>query len=49
MSRPRLFRDRKVEIGLGVAAFIAGSLLIRDAYDGRGVDLPWFARPFSWW
>jgi len=48
-GRTGLLRSRKAEIGLGIAAFVCGSLLIRDAYDGRGIELPWFARPFSWW
>lgn len=44
-----MFRDRRVQIGLGVALFIAGSLLIKDAYDGSGRELPWMLRPFTWW
>lgn len=41
--------SRRAEIVLGVAAFVGGSLLIRHAYDGRGHELPFWARPFSWW
>jgi hypothetical protein len=44
-----LLRSRQAQIGAGIALFVAGSLLIRDAYDGSGYQLPWFARPFSWW
>lgn len=44
-----MFRNRKVQIGVGVGLFIAGSLLIKDAYDGQGVEMPWAFRPFSWW
>jgi hypothetical protein len=47
--RGHIIRSRKAEIALGVAAFLAGSLLIRDAYDGRGREMPWAFRPFSWW
>lgn len=49
MGRPRLFANRKVEIALGAAAFVGGSLLIRDAFDNRGLAVPWWARPFTWW
>lgn len=42
-------QNRHAEIAAGLAAFLAGSLLIRDAYDGRGIQLPWPFRPFSWW
>ena len=49
MKRTGLLRNRKTEAALGAAMFVAGSLLIRDAYEGRGQPLPWFARPFSWW
>lgn len=41
--------DRRLEAWLGVAAFVGGSLLIRDAYEGRGRDVPFWARPFTWW
>jgi len=44
-----LVQNRRAEIVLGVAAFVGGSLLIRDAYDKRGLDVPWWARPFTWW
>jgi hypothetical protein len=32
---------------LGFAAFLGGALLIRDAYEGRGIDQPFFLRPFT--
>lgn len=47
--RRHLIADRRLELAVGIAAFIGGSLLIRDAYEGRGVDMPWLLRPFSWW
>lgn len=47
-ARP-VIASRRAEIGAGVALFIAGSLLIRDAYDNRGRQVPFWARPFTWW
>lgn len=44
-----LIGDRRAEIALGAGLFLAGSLLIRDAYDKRNIDVPWWARPFTWW
>lgn len=44
MSRPALIRDRHVEIGLGVALFIAGAWLVHDAYENRGKKRPFAAR-----
>lgn len=44
-----LMRDRRAEVALGVALFVGGALLLRDAYDRRGVDQPWFMRPFTFW
>jgi hypothetical protein len=38
-----LIRDRRVELALGVAAFIVGAWLIRDAYEGRGKKRPFAA------
>lgn len=49
MRRRHIIEDRRTEIAVGVVAFLAGSLLIRDAYDKRGQDVPWFARPLTWW
>jgi hypothetical protein len=43
MSRPRVLRDRGVELGLGVALFVAGAWLIREAYEGRGKKRPFAA------
>jgi|HubBroStandDraft_5_1064220.scaffolds.fasta_scaffold584749_2 hypothetical protein len=34
-------KDRKVEIVIGLLFFLAGSLLLYDAFDGRGKKMPW--------
>jgi hypothetical protein len=34
-------QNRAFEILLGVVLFMAGALLVYDAYDGRGKKLPW--------
>ena len=51
MTRTGLLRSRKAEIVLGVGLFVAGSLLLRDAWEGRRGpgSTPWPLRPFSWW
>jgi hypothetical protein len=33
--------DRKAEILVGLVLFLAGSMLIWDAFDGRGKKMPW--------
>jgi hypothetical protein len=43
MSRPALLRDRHVELAAGIALFIAGAWMIRDAYEGRGKKRPFAA------
>lgn len=48
-GRRHIIADRRLELILGAAGFIAGSLLIRDAYEGRGARMPALLRPFSWW
>lgn len=47
--RRHLIADRRLELALGIAGFVLSSLLIRDAYEGRGIDQPRILRPFSWW
>lgn len=47
--RRHIIADRRLELILGAAGFIAGGLLIRDAYEGRGIEQPRILRPFSWW
>lgn len=44
MNRPALLRDRTVEIGLGIAAFLTAIWLLDDAYEGRGHQRPFLAR-----
>jgi|GEM_PF-3158381 len=47
--RPHLIANRRLELAVGIGGFILSSLLIRDAYEGRGVSQPRILRPFSWW
>lgn len=42
-TRPGPLKDRRVELTLGVVAFVAGAWLIRDAYEGRGRKRPFAA------
>jgi hypothetical protein len=44
MSRPPALRDRRAELVLGVALFVASAWLIYDAYEGRGRPRPFAAR-----
>lgn len=44
MSRPKVLRDRSVELTLGIGLFIASAWLIYDAYEGRGRPRPFVAR-----
>lgn len=46
---PHIVRSRPLEVGIGLVFFAAGALLLRDAYDQRGVPQPWYMRPFSFW
>lgn len=34
-------QDRKTEILIGFVLFMAGALLLYDAFDGRGRKMPW--------
>ena len=50
MTRRRhIVADRRTEIVLGLLAFAGGALLLRDAYDNRGREVPLWARPFTFW
>lgn len=49
MATGHYVADRKIEVVLGVTAFVVGSMLIKDAYENRGIPLPRLMRPFSWW
>jgi hypothetical protein len=44
MSRRPIVRDRKAALWGGVAAIVVGSLLLHDAYEGRGKSRPWVTR-----
>jgi hypothetical protein len=44
VSRPRILRDRQVELMLGAATFLVSAWLIYDAYEGRGRTRPFAAR-----
>ncbi len=48
-SRRHLIRHRGAELAAGFAAFAVGAVLLRDAYEGRGVDTPRILRPFFFW
>lgn len=48
LRRP-FIRDPVTEALAGLALFIAGAVLLHDAYDARGRKLPWPMRPFSFW
>jgi len=41
--RPGPIRDRNAELVLGIASFVLGAWLIRDAYEGRGRKRPFAA------
>lgn len=36
MKRPALLKDRTVEISLGIGCFVLSTVLLWDAYEGRG-------------
>lgn len=44
-----LMRNRRLEVALGFGSFLLGALLLRDAYDARNIDVPVWARPFTFW
>lgn len=39
-----LVRDRQLALYGGLALTLAGALLLRDAWENRGVDRPWLMR-----
>ena len=49
MAGKHIIRSRRAEVVLGLVLFGAGALLLRDAYDQRGVDTPLILRPFTFW
>lgn len=44
-----LIRSRRAEQIAGWGLFILGAVLLHDAYDNRGAEVPLFARPFTFW
>jgi hypothetical protein len=42
-------KNRIAEVGLGIALFVIGALLIYDAFDARGKKLPWLANAIAPW
>lgn len=51
LNPPKFLRpkDQTLAAVLGIGVFVLGSLMIRDAFEGRGRSLPKPLRPFSWW
>jgi hypothetical protein len=39
----------QIEAATGVGLFLAGWMLLHDAYDTRGHEQPRWLRPFTWW
>lgn len=48
MSRP-LVQNRNVAMWGGLGLFLAGAVLLHDAFEGRGRDTPLWARAFTFW
>lgn len=48
-AKGHIMANRQAEVWLGLAAFAGGALLLWDAYDRRGIDVPRWARPFTFW
>jgi hypothetical protein len=44
-----LIKDRGMEIFIGFIFFIIGSLLLYDAFNGRGKPLPWPTNKLAPW
>jgi hypothetical protein len=47
--RGHFMQNRMLEILIGIVLFMAGALLVYDAYDGRGKKLPWPAGAVAPW
>jgi hypothetical protein len=43
------FKNRRMEILIGAILFLAGCLLLYDAYDARGKKMPWPAGGLAPW
>ena len=44
MSRRPVIPDRRTAQLAGVLCIVAGSLLLYDAYEARGIQKPWIAK-----
>jgi hypothetical protein len=44
-----IIKDRGMEIFLGLILFLAGALLLYDAFDARGKKMPWPAGAIAPW
>ena len=42
-----IFASGRREAALGWTLLFLGGLLLHDAYDRRGRDVPWWGRPFT--
>jgi hypothetical protein len=49
LRQHHLMQNRRMEIALGLLAFVIGCILIYDAYDARGKRLPWPASGLTPW
>jgi hypothetical protein len=49
LKRKHLIQDRKIELLLAVILFVCGSLLLYDAFDARGKDVPWPLNKLTPW
>lgn len=50
MSMPKpFFKSKNTAVVAGVTAMGVGWFCLRDAWEGRGGNTPWWARPFTWW
>jgi hypothetical protein len=47
--RAHWISNQRAEVAAGIGLFLAGAVLLHDAYDGRGADQPKLLRPFSFW
>jgi hypothetical protein len=46
MAMSKLVKDRKTNLYLGGALFVAGAYMLYCAFDGGDRRAPWFIRPF---
>lgn len=44
-----IIKDRKTEILVGLLLFVVGMVLLWDAFDGRGKNMPWPASGLMPW